>query len=427
MKAPRNPNKSGGILLMAMLMVLFFSILTIGLYKLFDTDAMETLSVEHHRRAFWMAEMGLEEVVDRVFRDESFRNSPNASLPYTVPYAGGSFSNASYTIESIDINTPFGTTGLVYTITSRGTAGSMNRRLQQDIWVRPGSPHALRSMSGDIDIDSNVYIDGDVFVDVGDVHIDAKENLNPLNPTGVDGYVIAGGNVDGKGASSVDTIEMPSPPPPSIDINFWDQFDASLMPYLNTNGLDGVSAIDITTGVSNYNFSTMESTEKLVIDGTASGTASTVSNFHYMVSATSIDFKFWLTLESRTIIVVDGDVNIGIHLEVYDDCVIFATGNITVAQSSAAGGTGATLIAMGDIVLAQNSFFNGIIFAEGTVDVGSNAEISGTIIGGEGINIGSNAEITFDPDVFLNPLPGLKNIFTEANLTPLQWREIAPQ
>jgi hypothetical protein len=428
MNVQQSRNKHGGILLMAMLMTLAFSILAIGLFKLFDTDAMETISVEHHRRAFWMAEAGLEEVMDRLVLDEFFRNNPGLDVPYTVNYSEGSFSNASYTIESVAIS-PVGGTGDVYSVVSRGDVGSMNRRLQMDILVRPGGPHALRSMRGNVEIDSNVYIDGDVFVDLGDVAIQSKENLNPNNPTGIDGFLVAGGTVSGKGAGSVNTIQMSPPLQPSVDMGYWQPFLNNVNINPNTDGFfdyttsNYVDEVFISTGVSNYSYlGIMQSGKKMEIDGTQSGT----NNFHYLVSATGILFDNWITLRERTIIIADGDVTFDQHMETYNDCVVFATGDIYVRQASSASGVGATLIAMGDIELEQNAIFTGIIFAEGEVDIGSNAEITGTIIGGDGISLDSNVEVTFDPDVFLNPLPGINNVWSQANLAPLQWSEIAP-
>ena len=107
--------------------------------------------------------------------------------------------------------------------------------------------------------------------------------------------------------------------------------------------------------------------------------------------------------------IVDGDVRFDQNMETFSECIVFATGDIYVRQASSAEGVGATLIAMGNIEIEQNAVFQGIIFSEGEVDIGSNAEITGTIVGGNGIRLDSNVNVTFDPDVFLNPLPGLKN------------------
>ena len=424
MKAQNNPKKNGGVLLMAMLVMLIFTTMAIGLFKLLDSDAVETVHVEHHRRALWMAEAGQEKVWDRLRNDVPFRDNPNLYLPYTVAYNQGSFSNASYKIETITSSSP-GNTGSVYTITTVGYAGNMNRRIQQNTLVGPGGPNALRAKGGDVVIDSNVHIDGDVFVDSGDVTIQAKENLNSQYPTGIDGnLVVSAGNVDGRGAASVDIIEAPAQPQPSIDMTYWQPFLDGVTNNANTNGLAGVSAVHITTAVSNYNYSaTMQTDKGLTISGTASG----LSGLHYLVSATSILFNNDTELMKQTAVVVDGDVTFDQKLTFHDNCIVFADGDIYVRQSSDAGGTGATLIATGDIKFEQNMVFHGIVYAEVTVDVGSNAEVTGTIIAGNGINIDSNAKITFDPDVFLNPLPGLNNVHTDVHLVPLNWTEIAPE
>ncbi len=429
MKTQNHSNKHGGALLMAMLVMLAFSILAIGLFKLFQTDAVESVYVEQHRRAFWMAETGLERVMDRLALDQPFRNNPDLSVPYTVVDNAGAHSNTSYKIASITTSS-VGATGSVYTVTVVGYAGTMNRRIQQTVLVRPGGPNALRATGGDIVIDSNVHIDGDVFVDEGDVTINAKENLSSQNPTGVDGYLIVSvGSVSGRGASRVDVIESPPPPQPSIDMTFWQPFldGVTLDPNPNTNGLVDVDAIYITTGVSNYNYSATNSTmttgKDLIIDGTASGT----NGFHYLVSVTSIDFNHRSVVKDQTIIIVVGDVNFAQNVTFHNNCIVFATGDIYVEQSSDASGIGATLIAQGDVTFGQNMTFHGIIYAEGTVNVGQNSKIKGTIIADDGINIDSNAEITFDPNVFLNPLPGLNNVTAESNFTPLVWKEIAPE
>lgn len=425
MKVKKNSNKVGGALVMAMMIMLIFTALAIGLFRLFQTDAVETIYVEQHRRAFWMAETGLEKVLDKMQHDTDFRNNPGSYVPYTVSFSEGTHTNDSYKIASITASSA-GATGTLYTVEAVGYAGNLNRRIEQEVLARPGGPNALRATGGDIVVDSNVHIDGDVFVDEGDLTIDSKENLSSAkNPTGVDGFVVVVmGSVDGNGAATVDVIEAPPPPPPTIDMTFWQPFLNDVTNNANTNGLAGVSALSLTTVKSNFNYgATMMGTNGITI----SGTVNDANNLHYMVSADGIIFDNWTVLESQTAIIVQGDVRFDQKLEFHNNCVVFATGDIYVRQSSDAGGLGATLIAQGDIELEQNMVFHGIIFAEGSVDVGQNAEVVGTIIADEGINIGSNVEITFDPDVFLNPLPGLSNVWSQASLFPGRWTELAPE
>jgi len=427
MKTQNDPSKNGGILLMAMLMVLLFSILTIGLYKLFDTDAMETVSVEHHRRAFWMAEMGLEKVVDRLAVDVPFRNSP---VSYTIYLANKSFSNASCVIESItSVLAPLPVvTGRVYTVVSRGTVGGISRRIQQEILVRPGNG-ALRSQQGNLRLASNDSVDGNIILDAGNLTVEAKESLNPNNPSGVDGYAIVGGSVEGKYGDEVSVIEGPPPPPPKIDMTHWMPFLNGVTNNANTNGLAGVSLINITTGVANYDYSdtatTMESDSslKLDIDGTASG----LNGLHYFVSATSVIFHQSTELKDNTVVIVNGNITFDQNVTFGNNCTVFAFGDIYVRQSSDAGGTGVTLLARGNVTFDQNMVFHGFVLAGGKLAVGQNSSIEGSFNAIGDITIDQNVEITFNPDVFQKPMHGVDDVAGSVNLLPSNWMEIAPR
>ncbi|MBW2514688.1 MAG: hypothetical protein JRE21_08990, partial [Deltaproteobacteria bacterium] len=59
-------SKSGGVLLMAVLVMLAFSILVIGLYKMSATNAVEAVYQDHSNQAFWLAESGLQDAIQRL-------------------------------------------------------------------------------------------------------------------------------------------------------------------------------------------------------------------------------------------------------------------------------------------------------------------------------------------------------------------------
>ena len=54
-------NKSGAILAMVMMVMLLFIILSSGLYKLHEQDAVETVYVGQSKLSFWAAESGLQD------------------------------------------------------------------------------------------------------------------------------------------------------------------------------------------------------------------------------------------------------------------------------------------------------------------------------------------------------------------------------
>lgn len=430
MKTQTQSNKDGGILLMAMLIVLLFSALAVGLFKLQQVSAVETVSVEKHRRAFWMAEAGLEKAYDWFANNKNFRDDPDAFVPTAlVTITNGAHATDSFRISSVTTS-PSGTTGTLYTVTAVGYSGNLNRRLQQTIVITPGGGGALSTYSAisggdsDITLAANVYIDGDVYIEKGDLNTASKENLNSVNPTGIDGYAaLQDGDLEGKGAASVDTIDAPMPPEPTIEMTYWQPYLDLATPLIPTNGLAGASNIFINVPALPYNFTIMEGDTKLNISGTASGQ----NGFHYMVSATDTIFSQWLTLMDNTIIVVEGDVTFQQNFSYFQNCVIFATGDINIQQASDAGGTGVALIAQGDVNFAQNMTFHGLVYAEGTIDVGSNSEIIGSLKAKEGINIGSNTTIKEDDTVFLNPIPGVNNLNSSATLRKVAWSEIAPE
>jgi len=63
-----NTSKSGGALVMVMIVLLAFSVLSIGLFKLHETDALETVRIQQADQAFWVAEAGLQRALNNVER-----------------------------------------------------------------------------------------------------------------------------------------------------------------------------------------------------------------------------------------------------------------------------------------------------------------------------------------------------------------------
>lgn len=428
MKTQRKNRREGGVLLMAMLVMLVFTTLAIGLFRLFQTAAVETVYVEQHRRALWLAEAGLEKAVDYISWDKNFRNNPNLYLPYSAAVSNGTQEIGTYTIKAVDIVNQ-GTNGSLFTVTSVGYAGNLNRVIQQQLQVFAGGKYALFALGGNTQIDSNVRVDGDFYQVSGTANIDSKENLN--KGTGINGFVAAGdggpddGNITGNGVDDILYVEVPIPAPPSIDTTIWvDQFLAAAYADSNavsvvTNGYASPLVLNLQT---NFNLASgMSFSSGQIISIFDS------DNTNLLVNTGDITFDNWADIREGSIIVADGDITFDQKVTLGKNTIIFATGSIYIKQASDSSISGTTLLALKDIELAQQLVFNGIIFGLGKVTVGSNAEIEGTIIGGDGIEINSNAKITYNPDVFLNPLIGVNNVLDDANYQMVGWKEIAPE
>ena len=428
MKTQRNNTNEGGILLMAMLVTLVFTTLSIGLFKLFQTDAVETVYVEQHRRALWLAEAGLEKAVDFISWNKTFRSNPNLYLPYTAALSNDTYEIGTYTIKTVDIVNQ-GTNGSIFTVTSVGYAGSLNRVIRQKIQVWNGGKYALFALGGNTQIDSNVEVNGDFYQVAGSANIDTKENLN--KGTGINGFVAAGdggpddGNITGNGVKDILYVEVPIPTPPDIDTTIWvDQFLAAAYADSNavsvvTNGYTSPLVLNLQT---NFNLASgMNFPSDQIIS------VFNDNNSNLLVNTGDITFDNWADIRQGSIIVADGDITFDQKVTLGKNTTIFATGSIYIRQASDSSVSGTTLLALGDIELAQQLIFKGIIFGKGKVTVGSNAEIEGTIIAGGGIEINSNAKILYNPDVFLNPLIGVNNVLDDANYKMGKWEEISPE
>lgn len=428
MKTQRKNRREGGVLLMAMLVMLVFTTLAIGLFKLFQTDAVETVYVEQHRRALWLAEAGLEKAIDFISWDKTFRSNPDLYLPYTAALSNGTSEIGTYTIKAVDIVNQ-GTNGSLFTVTSVGYAGSLNRVIQQQLQVFAGGKYALFAMGGDTQIDSNVEVNGDFYQLTGSANIDSKQNLN--KGTGINGFVAAGdggpddGNITGNGVDDILYVEVPIPTPPSIDTTIWvDGYIAAAYADSNavsivTNGYASPLVLNLQTNFNLASGMTFPSDQIISIFDS--------NNTNLLVNTGDITFDNWADIRDGSIIVADGDITFDQKVTLGKDTIIFATGSIYIKQASDSSISGTTLLALEDIELAQQLVFKGIIFGLGKVTVGSNAEVEGTIIAGDGIEINSNAKITYNPDVFLNPLIGVDNVLDDANYQMVGWREIAPE
>ena len=97
MKTNTNRNKSGGILVMAMVVLVALTLLASGLLKLKESNAIEGVNVEQSAQAFWLAESGLQHVIQRLNFDPVYRGldpkiDPAASLTVTKTVDKGNYS-----------------------------------------------------------------------------------------------------------------------------------------------------------------------------------------------------------------------------------------------------------------------------------------------------------------------------------------------
>lgn len=402
-------SKEGAALLVVILVTLVFSILSIGLFKLSETSAVEAVKVEHYKQAFWLAEAGLADGMTLLKHYPEFRADPSG---YTVPTktvaeVGGTY---DLTVEKEVINTS--TEQYAYTITSVGRVNGITRRLQTVVSSYPGSNNIIIGINGNTDLAANIDVVGSI--------AQIEGTLTMKDSRYMDGYFIMGDGEDALTDKKGEAIVANYPPPP--------------VPAIKYDDYDGV----ITKLANNTNFphKTSVVTTESVLSGTlyfnadeviVAGTGTTIADGTTIVTTGSISFPKSHVTIGRNVTIVAADFSMANQSDIGGGSLIYSQKNIYLANasdSSASGQPGVTLLARGDITLASQIDFRGIMFAEGTVNLDANGSIEGSIIGGIGINADANMSLTYDPTVYTAGTPIDPIALGDVILTQTTWREI---
>ncbi|RLA59007.1 MAG: hypothetical protein DRR04_09620 [Gammaproteobacteria bacterium] len=409
MKTHSEKSKDGGVLVMAMIVMLAFSILAIGLFKLHETDAVETVYIKHHKQAFWLAEKGLLNGELILQYDKDFRD-----IPYAIPSGTNAVVGGHYDVTVLK-TTVDDVAGIYdFEITSVGYVKGFNRRLRKTYRAFPGGKYAIIGISGHTELAANVTIDGPIAQIEGTVNVHDSRGLND--------YIIMGDGegslTDKKGVAVV--ANLPPPPAPSIDASKYLDLLVSATNYPATNNvsvtvssLSGLNVYNNATNTTVYFDSKIKIADNSVI--IANG------NIRFQKSGVSI---------GKNVVIVSGDkISFKVQANVAGGVEIFAVNDIEFEAGSGLVSTEPVLLMAlnGDITMNANFTFRGIMIAEkGRVELNANGDISGTVIGGVGVAADANITITYDESVFTEGTPVIPKSFGDVILTAATWQELPP-
>ncbi len=400
-------SKNGGALLMVLLALLFVSIMQLGLLKLREADAVETVFVEDYKQAFWMAESGITDGEMLIQYDKSFRNDPTSVI---IPTVNASEVGGSYNITVTKTTVNF-TLGIFdYTITSIGTVNGISRRLQKNFRAYPGGKYAIIGITGATDLAANVHVDGPIAQIAGTISVHDSRLL--------DDYLILG---DGEGAlddrrGEATVANFPPPPAPSINSS---TYDSELAKF---TAPPSATVTNITTSLSgDYYINgpvefdgkiSIAADSKIVVNGDVrfDGSGTKIGDNVQIISANDVSFKVQASIGAGAEIYANQDIHFesGSKLFTGDDAVLLMAKN-------------------GDIIMDSNFDFRGIMIAEnGQVELNSNGDIQGTIIGGVGVDAAARISITYDESVFTDGTPVIPSTFGDVVLVANSWQELPP-
>lgn len=434
--------KSGGVLIMVMLVMLLISVLAIGLFKLSDADAVETVYMKQSKQAFWLAEAGLQDAIQQLNWLQSYRDAPVA---FSNSYGTGSY---AVNISNIEAHSAV-IEGTNYTIISTGYVRGQNRRVQQIVTTFPGSKFAIIGNTGSSSFNSNAEIHGSIIQFEGSV--DTGNNDGVV----VDDYIFAD-TVTGGG----DYTQAPVPliDSPSLDTAIYtDQINAITKNESAPNLSSGISSISANTNFdANVTFNNsslsidsgviIQSTGDMVFDRAptfngpvtilAGGSITFVRSIDPLpdgstvIARGDISIRQQTTLETNVKIYSGNDVIIGQQAYIGGGTIIYADRDLIIASGGGNTiddtGVGIALLANRNLTINSNmNPFKGIMFSNtGTVTLNANIDVYGTVIGGVGFTADSNVDFFYDPSVFSWPLGVVGIDIGDAILTKGIWQEL---
>ena len=125
-KNRRSAEKSGGVLIMIVVVMLVVTVMIMGLYKLQERAGVEVVYARQSKQAFWLAEAGLQDAIQRLNWQSGYRGNPTN---FTANLGFGSYQVSVPKVESDFWATNPDTTN--YTIVSTGTVKDFKRRVRQ--------------------------------------------------------------------------------------------------------------------------------------------------------------------------------------------------------------------------------------------------------------------------------------------------------
>ncbi len=435
-KNKNRDGKDGGVLLMALLVLVAFSVLAVGLQHLSTTTGLDAVHQDQSDRAFWIAESGLQDAVQRLRYDEVYRvATQGGSSTFAV---SNTTDDTHYDITVTDSGEGNLTIDYyVFDIESVGWMGGMNRRIQQRVTTQPGYISAIMS-PGNINIDANTLVTGPIMVlDNGQIILDDK--IPPGQDLAGDYDIVildddASINDKKSGANQgedYDVVDLPVPDslPSMPDFSSY-KATAELLPAVSGLVTQGVLNV---VGEMYFNCPDGLTIQQITGSGTIVNTGDiTIGDGNLGNTDVSSD----VAILSFDDIVVTKQSNLGNNILLYGyDTVYFGDSSYCPGNSALLADGNDDGILNDDITMGGQSQFFGIVFAdEGNVVIqagsggDNNTRIEGTVIGGGDVDMNSNTEIMFNPDVFYGgDMFDLTSFFaTEVILTKKTWEELPP-
>lgn len=395
-------NKQGGALVMVMVILVALSILSVGLFKLAEYDAVETVRETLSTQAFWVAESGLQQTLERILTDKNYRglvsnreeyaDDPDGVGTYQIDIDGagktGSYDLAVWRDGTKD-----------YYIEVQATVNNMKRRLFLAAKnVRPDLSYAIMVVNGDARIKKNAEINGSLYT-WGELWL--------LQDVSVLGSIFA---KEFKGSDDYDVTGL------AEEMEF--EFDSEYYQNELNDAASGKKKA-LKSSTLNLNNGTTYVNGNVAISKEITGPGTLVVNGN-------INFSGNYSIDDDVQIILSGNFSAGKEGTLGTNVNIFAKGNGTFGKATMNGDGASSMIFAGNFNANKEIEYSGLIYAGGNVNFKKTSVIDGSIIAGGNFDIDKDSVITYDQDMIPAWILDGNMFIVERFTSDNTWNELPP-
>jgi len=359
-------SKNGGTMVMVMVVMMALAIISVGLFKLVERNAIETVHETQASQAFWVVESGLQQTLEKILTDKYYRNSisadkdfpndPDDAGPYEVEIDGVGRAG-KYSVELYR-------EGRDYNITVKGDVGGIPRCLNTVAAnVQPDLAYAVMVLDGTADIQKDSKIDGKLH-DWGLIKL--------AQGVSVSGEIYA----KAMSGNDYDYTELTEQADVTFKQNYYNAELALAKKTTSSGGEKGRSAKrgrsgkrgrgdrrereERKGGKKNPGSSGDDVKENINLDGKTryiNGDVkiqSLISGPGMLVVDGDITFEKNYSIDDEVKIILSGDVNAKKSGSFGTNMLIFAKGKMKLGKSTMSRQGSSTLMAIGDITIDKN-------------------------------------------------------------------------
>lgn len=377
-------SRAGAILGMVLVIMLAISIVGVSLIHMASVNGLEMSRMLNGDQAFWSAEAGLQQARALLKGNAGIRSG---FFPYQ--FSGQDYGYGGSIASADNVN---------FQIVSTGIWQNAMRIVRQDIRVELGLPEAFdyAIYSGNTaELRKGTTITGDIFADNGYRFVGGEPS-------------VSGGIYDDAAGGSY-PAPVPVPPPPLLDTAPYDR--------LITNALSGA------TTAPTYPLNLGGSTNYLhlaafTLGGRVNGPGALVISGDISIPSGSGVVGDDVTLISGGMFTINKDCTSG------SNAVFYAATGFDLAMNNNISIGSCLMITPGDINIAKELNFTGLMYAGGTIDSDKTGTLVGSMIAVGSIRLKMEYHVTYDASVLPSPLfPGFEPVVRIFDLT---WSEVFP-